>query len=234
VLGAEQRAWFTETLLGSTRTWKVWGNEYALMPRVVDLRPITFAPEELRTRIIVNADDWDGFPNERDALLRELAPVDNLVVFSGDLHAFFAGTPHSAGDPSARVVEFVAGSVSSTPWRAAIERVADLDPTSPPEVVTLARAVEALLVDPDARPNPHIAWLDARSNGYALVRAGPETLDVNLFTLHDSFVKDPQLTNPFDAHFQTFAFRVQAGSRELEHEVEGAFRRWDMDAMRWV
>ncbi|HVR19838.1 MAG TPA: alkaline phosphatase D family protein, partial [Polyangiaceae bacterium] len=234
VHGAAQRAWFTETLLASTRTWKVWGNEYALMPRVVDLRAVTLAPEELRARILVNVDDWDGLPNERDALLRELYPVENLVVVSGDLHAFFAGTPHPTGDPSARVVEFVAGSVSSTPWLTSIERVAANEPELPPEAVTLARAVEVLLVDPDARPNPHIGWLDVRSNGYALVSAGGETLDVSVVTLHDSFLAERELSGSLESHFVTIEFRVRSGTRDLEQLRDGVFRRWDLETMRWV
>jgi alkaline phosphatase D len=236
VLGAEQRAWFTETLLASSRTWKVWGNEYALQRRAVDLGPVTLAPEEFRQRLLVNVDDWDGLPNERDALLRELAPVENLVVVSGDLHAFFAGTPYPSGDPSARVVEFVAGSVSSTPWLTSIERLAESDIAVPPEAVTLARAVEVLLVDPETRPNPHMGFLDVRSNGYALVTAGAETLDVSLVTLHDSFLRKParELSGAFDSHFVTFEFRVPSGSRDLEQRIDGAWRRWDLDAVRWI
>ncbi|HEX6277657.1 MAG TPA: alkaline phosphatase D family protein [Polyangiaceae bacterium] len=234
VLGAAQRAWFTETLLGSTRTWKVWGNEYTLQSRAIDLTAVTLAPEEFRQRLLVNVDDWDGLPNERDALLRELSAVENLVVVSGDLHAFFAGTPHPTGDPSARVIEFVAGSVSSTPWLTSIERVAENDPSVPPEAVTLARAVEVLLVDPEARPNPHMAFLDVRSNGYALVAAGPEMLDVSLVMLDDAFLKRRELSGAFESHFVTANFRVRSASRELEQRIDGAWRRWDLAAARWV
>jgi alkaline phosphatase D len=233
VLGSAQRDWFTETLLASTRTWKVCGNEYALQSRAIDLTRVELAPEEFRQRLLVNVDDWDGLPNERDALLRELAGVENLVVVSGDLHAFFAGTPHPTGDPAARVVEFVAGSVSSTPWLTTIERVTESDPSIPPEAATLARGVEVLLVDPVTRPNPHLGFLDLRSNGYALVTAGPETLDVSLVTLDDVFLKRRELT-AFESRFVTSEFRVRSGSRDLEQRLDGAWRRWDLDGARWV
>jgi alkaline phosphatase D len=216
VLGEAQRAWFTETLRASTRTWKIWGNEYTLMPRVIDLRAVTLAPEELRQRILLTTDDWDGAPNERAALLDELATVENVVVVTGDLHAFFAGTPYPPGDPSARVVEFVAGSVSSTPWATTIERTIESDD--------------------EARPNPHIGWLDLRSNGYALFRAGADALEASVITLDGSFVEKParELTGAFESHFQILAFRVPNGSRDLEQNIAGVWKRWDLETMRWV
>jgi alkaline phosphatase D len=235
LFGEEQRAWFTETLLASSRTWKVWGNEYALMPRIIDLTPQTLAPEELRIRIMLTADDWDGAPNERAALLRELSPVENLVALTGDLHAFFAGTPHPPGDPSARIVEFIAGSASSTPWLPIIQRVVENDPTIPREAGLLALGVEALLTDDEARPNPHIGWLDLENNGYALMSAGPDALEATMITLHVNYVKTPPSElDEFDAHFKRFQFRVPAGSRDLEQLLDGEWRRWDLDAMRWV
>jgi alkaline phosphatase D len=236
LLGEAQRAWFTEALLASTRTWKVWGNEYTLMPHVIDLSAQTLAPEELRTRILLSADAWDGAPNERAALLRELSPVENLVAVTGDLHAFFAGTPHPPGDPSARVVEFVAGCVSSTPWVPTIQQVVEDDPTIPPEVATLALAVETLLTDDESRANPHIAWLDLTKNGYALFSASAAALEATAFTLHESFVATPpsELTGDFDAHFEKILFRVRSGTRDLERNDDGVWRRWDLETMRWV
>jgi alkaline phosphatase D len=236
LLGRAQRAWFKDTLLASSRTWKVWGNEYTLMPRIIDLTTQTLAPEELRARIILTADDWDGAPNERAALLRELSSVENLVAVTGDLHAFFAGTPHPPDDPSARIVEFVAGSASSTPWLPTIERLIENDPTIPREAATLALAVETLLQDAQARPNPHIGWLDLKNNGYALLSAGADALEATMVTLHVEFVRRPpsELSDDFDSHFQKIPFRVPVGSRDLEQNIDGDWRRWDLEAMRWV
>jgi alkaline phosphatase D len=236
VLGAAQRSWFIETLRASTRTFKVWGNEYGLMRKRIDLSAVSFVPEELRTRILLNADDWDGAPNERDALLRELSTVENLVVVTGDLHAFFAGTPYPEGDTSARVIELIAGSAASTPWLTTIERIIETDPTIPPEAALLARSVGSLLLDDDARPNPHIGYCDLESNGYALVTVGSERLEATLYTIDDSLLarRPEDLTGTLDGYFQPVRFRVPSGSRDLEQEVGGNFRRWDLEQMRWV
>ncbi len=236
ILGQAQRDWFVSTLRASSRTWKVWGNEFALMPRIVDLSAQTLAPEDFRTRIVLTADDWDGAPNERAALLRDLASVENLVVVTGDLHSFFAGTPYPPGDPSARVIEFVTGSVSSMAWMSAIQQFIENDPSIPPQTATLALAAETLLTDDTARPNPHIGWLDLKSNGYALVSVGADALEATVITLHESFVRMPpsKLAGDFDGHFDKFPFRVRAGTRDLERNEDGVWRRWDLETMRWV
>src|SRR6478609_2587788 len=50
LMGAEQRAWFLDTMKASTRTFKVWGSEVCLMPRRIDLTPVTLAPATLRQK----------------------------------------------------------------------------------------------------------------------------------------------------------------------------------------
>jgi alkaline phosphatase D len=236
LMGIDQRAWFLETLRASTRTWKVWGNEYSLMQKVIDLTPITIAPAALRQRIVLNADDWDGAPNERDALLEDMADVDNIVVVTGDLHAFFAGTPSAPNQPETTVIELVAGSVSSTPWQASIETAIADDPSLPPEAALIAGLVGNLLLADDTRPNPHIGWLDLEKNGYALVRVEPETLFMTTYAIDDDLVATPAsaLARPLEELFESTEFRVPSGSRALESVVNGGWKRWDPESMKWV
>jgi alkaline phosphatase D len=236
LMGDEQRQWFLETLLGSTRTWKVWGNEYALMQKVIDLTPVTIAPVELRERIVLNADDWDGAPNERDALLEKLAFCENLVVVTGDLHAFFAGTPAAADRPDTAVIELVAGSVSSVPWQASIEAAIAADPTLPPEAALIAGLVGNLLTDDDTRPNPHIGWLELAKNGYAVVEVEKDLLSLVAYTIPSELVATPasKLGRPVVDLFAKTEFRVPSGSRALEGLIDGSWRRWDPESMTWV
>jgi alkaline phosphatase D len=236
LMGDAQRAWFTSTLGASTRTWKVWGNEYTLMQRVIDLTPVDLAPDDLRQRLVLDADDWDGAPNERNALLGELATVENLVVFTGDLHAFFAGTPYAEGKPETRVVELVAGSVTSTTWLAGLKQVIASDPTLPPEAALLAGLVGNLLTDQTTRPNPHIGWLELERNGYAVVKAGADTLEATTYSIDAALVLEQPgaLGKPLSDVFQATRFRVVAGSRDLEQRLAGSWKRWDRDSMSWV
>jgi len=235
LMGDEQRSWFVDTMSASTRTWKVWGNEYALMPRVIDLKPITFVPPEFQQRLLLTAEDWDGAPNERDALLTDIAGVDNVVVFTGDLHAFFAGTPYPSGAPDSRVVEFVAGSVSSTTWLTGIQMVIASEPTLPPGAALLAGLVGTLLQDPETKPNPHLAWLELRRNGYALVQAGADAIEVDLVLLRAGTITVPpaEVSSDVESLFTPVRFRVRPGTRDLEQLIEGTYRVWDRDTMSW-
>jgi alkaline phosphatase D len=236
LLGDDQRAWFESTLKASSRTWKVWGNEYTFMRRAIDLSAVTLAPADFQQRILISCEDWDGAPNERNSLLAALKSVDNIVIVTGDLHAFFAGTPYAEDDEDARVIELVAGSITSSTWQATIAATVAANPSLPPEVGLLAEAVDSLLTDPTARPNPHIAWLDLASNGYAVVKAGADTLEATAFALDATLIPVPpkQLPGPLDSLVTVTPFRVQAGSRELERLIDGAWKRWDRDSMNWV
>jgi alkaline phosphatase D len=236
LMGEEQRAWFVSTLTASTRTWKVWGNEYTLMRRAIDLTPVEVAPPEFRQRLLLTLEDWDGAPNERNALLEELAGVDNIVAVTGDLHAFFAGRPHADDAPETSIVELVAGSVSSTTWQSGIERVVVGNPDIPPEAALLAQLVGTLLAAKETRPNPHIGWYDLENNGCAVLTAGPDTLELSAYTIDDELVPVPPraLERPLADLFQETRFRVTAGVRELERELEGEWKRWDRDSLAWV
>ncbi len=236
LMGSAQRAWFLETMRASTRTWKVWGNEFGLMPKVIDLTPVVVAPLELQQRIVLTADDWDGAPNERNALLEALAEVENIVTVTGDLHAFFAGTPAAEGAPEANVIELICGSASSTTWLTAIQAGIAADPSLPPEVALVAGLVGSLLTDDDTRPNPHIGWLDLDRNGYAVVSAEAGELRMTAFLLDPKVVRQPPsaLKGPLDALFDQEQFRVEAGSRTLERKLSGEWKRWDEASMTWV
>ncbi len=236
LLGNEQREWFLSRFRASDKTFKVWGSEVALLSRALDLSGQAALPEQLRTRLLISADDWDGFPNEREALLGELSALDNVVVLSGDLHCFFAGTPYLKDQPERCVVEFLTSSVSSTTWLAALSEVVATQPNLPPGTGFLLASVGQLLQDPTTRPNPHLAFADVVKNGASVVRVAADALDVELLLLAPEDVVRPaaQLTGPLSARFGSEKFRVRAGEKELAREVDGVYRRWDVASAGWA
>ena len=236
LMGESQRAWFLDTLRGSTRTFKVWGNEFTLMSRAIDLSQVTIAPPEMQRRLLLSAEDWDGAPNERDALLDELAGVENVVVFSGDIHAFFAGTPHPENASDRAVVEFVCGSVSSTTWARGIEAALEQEPDLPPGTAILARAVGNLLVDAERRPNRHLGHADLQKNGYAIVEADGERLLATFHAIDPLRLLEPRsaLTKELESYFDAVEFRVTSGSRALERRAGDGWERWDEALFSWV
>jgi len=237
LMGKEQRAWFLKTMQDSTRTFKLWGSEVALQPRHIDLSAIPAAPDALRQKLSISAEDWDGFPNERRALLKELAAAGNVVILSGDLHSFFAGTPYvAAGDEATRVVELTTGSATSSTWLDSIQESLGQDSTLPMEVQVLVALLPSLLVDRELKPNPHLAYQQLKDNGYSVVEVGPEEVSMTVRTIASKHVATaPQrLKGELDDLFASTRFRTRSGSAELEQEIDGEYRTWSIEEMAFT
>jgi alkaline phosphatase D len=235
LFGDAQRDWFVRTLRESTRTFKLWGSSLCFMPRRIDMTGVELLPPELRTRISITTEDWDGCPNERQALLGDLAEVDNVVVLAGDLHCFFVGTPFDPSAPDHRVVEFVTGSVSSSTWLDEIRDIAATDPSVPPEVALAASGIGSLLTDPVRKPNPHLAFHELERNGITVMEVDAESLRAELLSLPPSVIAVPpsQVGDRWSLESRSDHFRVTAGG-ELERDFQGRAWRWDIEQATWV
>lgn len=223
LMGDEQAAWFVSRARGATQTFKVWGNEFGLMERRVDLSGFP-VPEELKRDLLISADDWDGAPNGRAALLEKLTDVENLVVVTGDLHSFFAG---NTGTPfGERVIEFMCGATTSSTYRAILEQ-SGLTLEGLGDIGIAA----GLLLQAN---NRHIAYQDLSKNGLATVEVGAGALLLEFWQIPFEEVRLPELDGDLLAHFTRERFRVRAGSGRLEREVDGEFRHWNPEEQRWV
>ena len=234
VMGDTQRQWFVDTMKASTATWKVWGNEYALSPIVVDLTKFPIDP--FNQLFYMNVDQWDGFWPARDALIDALQAVDNVVAITGDIHAFYAGTPTVLGDPNKKIVEFVTGAISSTTFATILLLQVQSDPTlgSLPGAEGLASGIDALLTG--VTTNPHLGFADSKRHGFvsleldgAELRSTFHMLDEDV-SLTDYEGKDDALAGLF--RFEKF--KVQVGQRDLFREIDGAYKRWDPSTNAWV
>lgn len=235
-MGDAQRSWFLETMQRSTKTWKIWGNEYTLTPRRADLRTVEEAPEAFRTVFLLSAEDWDGLPNRRRQLVEALSQVGGVVAITGDIHAFFAGTPTADDAGTRKIVEFVGGSISSGTYQTLLVRQAQSDPGLPPSAVALAYAAEYLLTDPMIGANPTLAHADIDRNGFMVVEATGERLEVTYHKISESHVGERLADDDeaLAARFETARFKVDAGSPELYMERDGAWKRWDAASLQWV
>ena len=233
LLGTAQREWLLQTFRASNRTFKLWGSELAFMPRHLDLRGVEVVPADLRARLSISAEDWDGCPNERLALLAEFAELGNVVILSGDLHCFFVGTPFDPEAPERRVVEITTGSISSTTWLRAVGRLV-ADAGVPESVALAASAVGSLLTDRMARPNPHLAFHELEQNGFTVLEASSEALDAELVFLSPEDVATQTLPAPLEERLRSARFRIPADGSGLEREIDGRPWRWDTENMTWV
>lgn len=238
VMGAEQEAWFVDAVTTSKSTWKIWGNSYTLSQLAIDLTgaPLPAGAEMYKRRFYLSCDGWDGFRNERNRLINELAKTSNVVALTGDVHAFFAGTPAADDDPTKKIVEFVGSSISSTTFRSELLGQVALDPALVKAGAELiVRNIEGLLLDKSTKINPHLAFADARSNGFCIVEANAKELVVSMVRVPEAAVADAYYERPEAIEGVTITrFRTEAGQSNLQMDVDGAWKTWDPEVQDWV
>ncbi|MCS6979658.1 MAG: alkaline phosphatase D family protein [Flavobacteriales bacterium] len=107
MLGPEQRQWLFDGLSSGNGLWKVLAQQVMMAPLQV-------------FGLVVNGDQWDGYPAERKRLWDFVMnnSIQNLVVFTGDIHTAWAmDLPYTGYNPSTGAnsvgVEFVTTSVTS-------------------------------------------------------------------------------------------------------------------------
>jgi alkaline phosphatase D len=105
MLGDEQQE-FVFNIFGKESTvWNVIGNQTVMTDVTIG-------------GAVLNYDQWDGYPAQRQAILDHLAAnsVPNVIVLTGDIHAAIVGQLRD-GDPATGPpvgVEFVSTSISSS------------------------------------------------------------------------------------------------------------------------
>ncbi|HVI01249.1 MAG TPA: alkaline phosphatase D family protein [Enhygromyxa sp.] len=236
VLGETQEAWLIDTLAGSDRTWKVWGNEFSLGQIAVDVRDL--APAPFNQLYYLSLDLWDGHRNRRDTVLGQLAAVENMIAVTGDIHAFYAGTPFVTGDPEQRVVELVTSSVTSSSFKEILAVTVATNPAlaSFEEAALLVEALDTLLGSASLKTNQHLGYARSDLYGFVMIELDGSKLDATY-----NQVPVDYLLSDYGADigallgaFTTERFRVNAGERELYRDFSGEWRRWDRESMTWV
>ncbi|MFO7561364.1 MAG: alkaline phosphatase D family protein [Enhygromyxa sp.] len=236
VLGEVQEAWLIETLAGSDRTWKVWGNEFSLGQIAVDIRDL--APAPFNELYYLSLDLWDGHRNRRDTILGQLAALENMVAVTGDIHAFYAGTPFVSDEPEQRIVELVTSSVTSSSFKEILAVTVATNPALAgfAEAALLVEALDSLLVSASLETNPHLGYARSDLHGFVLIEADGSKLDATYQQIAvDYLLSDygDDLSGLLGA-FTSERFRVNAGERELYREIDGEWKRWDRETMMWV
>ncbi len=184
--GRQQTSWLAGLLTQSPATWKVLTSSVMMTPLVLDFtNPILAGmlpegfPDVLRTRLLLDADQWDGFPQARDQLLGLAAASGNTLIVSGDIHATFV-TDHHNG-----VFEFTPPAVSSGTFGELVGKLVASDPTlsQVPGLDALVGQLAALL-QLSTIDNPHvppdIIYDRTDQHGFGLVEVTPDALYLTL------------------------------------------------------
>lgn len=238
VMGADQEKWFLDTVAASKSTWKIWGTSFVLCPIQIDLRMVASVPALFARRFYMNLDGWDGFRDKRDELLGQLSPAGNVVAISGDLHTFLAGVPYSGQDKTKNIVEFTCGAVSSSPFRSLLLSQIKNDPVlgSVAAAPLLAANIDGLLLDKPSAVNPHLAHASSNSHGFCVTEVDAKEMVV---TMHSS--DSAEITKNYAGKTDDFlklikktVFKTTAGNKDLHKQIDGVWKRWDVNVLDWV
>ncbi len=235
VMGAEQQAWFLDTMKAATETWKLWGNEYCLLPLAISLKGL--APAPFDQTFYMNADMWDGMRDRRSEILGELTKLDNVVAITGDIHAFYAGIPGTNDDPAQHIVELVTSGMSSGTFRTQLVLQVAADPvlSMTDGASMLAESIDSLLRDTGT--NRHLGYADSSHNGFVTIELDGKEVVATYHAIaeDETFIDHEALPAAELAEkFTTVRFKVEAGKRDLFMEIAGAWKRWEPAENRYV
>lgn len=192
LLGADQHAWLAERLRASVRrgsTWRLIGQQLMFAQLIGD------------DGLLLNTDQWDGYPASRKAVLDQLAAerIPDTVILTGDIHTAWAMdvTPDPTGkayDPAtgrgSLAVELVTTSVTSP---------------GPDGDAAALRQRETDVV----RDRPHIHYVNLREHGYLL-------LDLDTDRAQGEWWYTDDLLDPGSGERFGAAFATARGSNHLE------------------
>lgn len=211
LLGAPEERWLVKGLRQSTARWKLLGQGVMFS----QLKSVG-APNAAGGGLFLNPDQWDGYQPARDRLYAAVkgsdggAPVNNLVVLTGDIHSSWAAdlTPdpnnpdvasggyNPATGQGALAVEFVGTSV-----------------TSPGGDDPLGETAAYL-----KSQNPHFKYIELNKRGYMLLDVTHERVVCEWWHLNTVAVSDPGQT-------LAVAYQVQDGAGHLTPAAATRARR---------
>ena len=114
MLGSVQKDWLKKSLSASTARWKVMANS-------VPMKGFYFNVGVMSDDLVSGfkwTDSWDGFPNEREEIVRYIIDnkINNVVSLTGDRHAHYAGmiaADYTADELEYGAIEFTCASISA-------------------------------------------------------------------------------------------------------------------------
>ncbi len=215
--GGQQMAWLQGALTGSETAWRILGNSVMMTPLVLDfthpqiapMLPDAFPPE-LRTRIGVTVEDFNGFPQKRQELLGLLALVPNTVVVSGDIHSTFV-TDHGNG-----TYELTGPAVSSSTLGAITLRLVLSNPAFAgvpgiDQLVAMMAQILQLSSLDDTNVSPSdIAYANTFTHGFLIVDVTPDAIQATIHEIPNSEIGNDYSGDPdaLDDLFTTTSWTI--------------------------
>ncbi len=164
LLSDDQWDWLDDVIGRSTASWILLASQVQVAPLRLGWWPTRSGTgrRSLRIAPIVNPDQWDGYPAERQRLidLLDRHDRDDVVLLSGDLHGRFATSVHRPGRPD--LAEVTTPSISAPTFGSM------LGARLPVPSRWTERWIEVV--------NPNIQHIDLHHHGATVLDVGPDTI----------------------------------------------------------
>ena len=207
LLGRAQLEWYADRLMRSRAAWRLVANQVMVSQVESDLLPDEVEDPLAEISVIgghhtVSPDHWDGYPGERERILRAIRDlgVDDVAFVAGDVHSAWAcDVKFDAHDPEDHSVaaELVTTSATSE----------NLDDHTGWGYRTRSPEIERQVVE----ENPHIHWCELDSHGYLLVDVTPDRVQGDWYFV-DTILR------PSDGVRFAESYAIPRGARRL-HRV---------------
>lgn len=173
MLGAEQLRWVTDGLTASSARWQM-----IVSP---ELFSRLLVPGDPSVRYL-KLDGFDGYPNDRDAILSAAANVNSkLLVVSGDLHANIVARIYEPSASTLLGVEYMTPAVSSKTLGTEL-----LDTIS---YFTEANH-ESIILANNATGDTRIINVEAYKNGFIVISIGQDNVQCDLYNNNAAVATD--------------------------------------------
>jgi len=188
-----------------------------LNPEISPLLPPGF-PDAYRARLMVDAEQWDGFPQRRAELISFLQGIPGSAIISGDIHASFV-SDHGAG-----LYEFTGAAVSSQTLVQEVGAIVQASSTlsQVPGIDQLVAAIGEILqvssLDPSVSSAPiGDVWPD--SHGGVVMTASADSLSATYYHVDSSEVGTNYYGDPgsLNSLFTTTTFTLRGGVLQAVH-----------------
>lgn len=180
--GDTQLNWLSAQMAASTAKWKVLATSVSTRPLVLDLTtPALGVPAPFNQRFLLNVDQWDGFPQGKQATLARLPA--GTILLSGDIHATLVGSSPRPGGGT--VVEFTTPAVSSASFRNLLANTAANDPLLAPLAASLLPMLDQLIAPAG------LAYVETTRPGHTILDSAAEQFQASIRQFDPALVLNP-------------------------------------------
>lgn len=209
--GRAQLDWLKAGLKNSDTTWRLVGNAVMISPFAIGslsaelLKPLAKLLGLPQEGLALNADQWDGYTDDRRELLAHLRSnaIRNTVFLTGDIHMAWANdVPVNAATyplSASAATEFVVTSVTSD----------NLD-----DIVKVPEGTVSAVAAPLIKAaNRHVHWVDTDRHGYGVLDITADRAQMDYYVLSDRTKADA--TSKW-----TRSYRTRSGTQKIERTYD--------------